>query len=293
MILSKNGRVVTHYEPDFVGQNILIAIDSSKSNSAIAVGNEYREILADYEISGAGSDEDVYNLCWETRKQIKELFKGANIVAVGIEDIITKKSDNNFKGLDIHTSRAKITAVFDNFIFSFQEYFGIMPRRINNQEWKAAVLPEEYRKRDHKKGSKDYFNDTGSKYAGRKDDVTDAVCILTYLFSLTNLKLVTKINEVMPTSISYNYGVYPATTAMPGNAKEFELNIRHTIKQNMDSMANLLGKNAVYGYAKVPLDFIPIEWIYDGSFKKVYPKGVTEVLLVIKRREYSDGSGYS
>lgn len=285
MLLSRNGSPVEMYTPEYVGQNIYIGIDSSKSNTAIVVGNEYREIIADYEINGAGNEVDVYQLCWDTRKQLKSLFSGANIQAVAIEDIITKKSDNNFKGMDVHNSRAKITAVFDNLIFTFQEYFEITPRRINNQEWKANTLPEEYRKRDHKKGSKDYFNDIGGRWSGRKDDVTDAVCILTYLYSLVNLRLITKIHEVMPTSKSYNYGIYPITMSMPTESKEFEINTKHSIRQNMDTMVEKLNQRDTYAYAQVDLEYVPIEWLYNGTFKKAYPKGVTKVLLVVKRKE--------
>lgn len=285
MDLSRNGMLVQTYESWYAGQNILIGIDSSKSNTAIVVGNEYNEILDDYEISGAGSDVNVYDLCWQTRKQLKTLFAGANIIAVGIEDIITKKKDNQYKGLDIHSSRAKITAVFDNIIFSFQEYFDITPRFINNQEWKSHTLPEEYRTRAHKKGSQDYFNDMGGRWAGRKDDVTDAVCILTYLFSITNKVVVNKIYKPTPTTKKYTYGLYPIEMAMPTGSKQFEFNNSLTFKQSMDSMVALMNKHDKYGYMRVPIEYIPIEFFYNGTLKKVYNKGVSNILIVVKIKE--------
>lgn len=284
MKLFRDGVPVVHYDTEYNQANIVIGIDSSKSNSAIVVANEYREILHDYEIDGSGSDVDVYELCWQARGELKTLFTGANILGVGIEDIITKK-ENGYKGIEIHQSRHKITAVFDNFIFLFQEYFGITPKRINNWEWKVNTLPEEYRTKEHKKGSKDYFKDKGGRWANRKDDVTDAVCICTYMCSLINLKVVTKIYEVSPTGIPYSYGIYPITMAMPQGSKEFEVNAAHTLKQNMDTMVQMMSKRDAYGYARVPLEFVPTEWIYNGTFKKSYPKGVTEVLVVVRRKE--------
>ena len=54
-------------------------------------------ISYDYEISGAGEDTDVYDLCTYTRKQLKSLFYEADILFVGIEDIITKKETKDGK----------------------------------------------------------------------------------------------------------------------------------------------------------------------------------------------------
>lgn len=284
MMLYKNGVSIQTYDSYYEGKNIIIGIDSSKTNTAIAVGNEYNEVLDDYEISGAGSGVDVYELCWETRKQLKKLFKGANILAVGIEDIITKK-ENGYKGIDIHTSRAKITAVFNNIIFSFQEYYNIMPRLINNQEWKSNVLPAEFRTRDHKKGSKDYFKHIGDKRANRTDDVTDAVCILTYVSSFVNKNVINKIYEVMPTRKKYNWGFYPIDTAMPQKSKQFEYNNKYTLTQLTETMMELMSKHDNYGYMKIPLSALSMEDIYSGKMMKSYPKMTTEVLLVVKEKE--------
>ena len=99
----------------FSGKSIMIAIDSSKSNSALIVSDTSQNILADFEFRGGGKDIDVYDLCKHTRAYLKRIFKGASIAAVGMENIITKKEDN-YHGLEIHYSRAVITAVFNNYI---------------------------------------------------------------------------------------------------------------------------------------------------------------------------------
>lgn len=143
MILSRNGKVTPCYESIYAGKKLIIGIDSSKSNTAIVTCNEFGEELDDFEISGAGSNVNVYQLAWDTRNALKVLFKGADIMAVGIENIITKKEDG-YKGIEVHQSRAKITCVFDNLIFFFQEFHGIMPILINNWDWKVSELPESF-----------------------------------------------------------------------------------------------------------------------------------------------------
>mgnify|MGYP003297521436 CR=1 FL=1 len=76
MVVHKNGNILEDFSPCYAGKNLVIAIDSSKSNSAMVVGKPDGTILDDYEISGAGANVDVYDLCADTRQFIKELFRG-------------------------------------------------------------------------------------------------------------------------------------------------------------------------------------------------------------------------
>ena len=139
MKLYRNGIEVSNYEPLYANKKIIIAIDSSKSNSGIIVGDTVGHVLDDFEISGSGAGVDVHDLCRETRAQLKNLFRGADILLVGIEDIITKK-EKGYKGIEIHQSRAKITTVWNNFIFFFDEFFDIMPVLVNNWSWKSGEI---------------------------------------------------------------------------------------------------------------------------------------------------------
>ncbi len=111
MELFKNGVPVYEYTQSYGGKNILVSIDSSKSNTAIWVWDEYGFPLDYYEISGAGASVDVYDLCWQTRIELQKLLSGANVLKVGIEDIITK-NEKGYKGLEIHQSRYKINSLF-------------------------------------------------------------------------------------------------------------------------------------------------------------------------------------
>lgn len=288
MELFRNGVPVYEYQPEYSNKNIIIAIDSSKSNSALVVGNEYGDILNDYEISGAGSDVDVYQLCWDTRKALTSLLKGANIIDVGIEDIITKRADSKKNNhLDIHQSRSKITAVFNNFIFFFQDRAGFMPRLIDNWSWKSHVLPEEYRTREHKKGSLDWFNDLGNKWAGRKDDVTDCVCIFMYMMQGKRKTVITEIKETIPTNRQYSYAIFPTTLPIPAKSKTFVMagedkDLEHYITTVVESIAD-----NQFGILSVKIDDVPLEMIYSSALKyndtMHYDRKTDTVFLVIRR----------
>ena len=284
MQLSIDGEHVSSYEPMYSGKKIVIGIDSSKSNTAITVGDSMGNVYHDHELSGAGGDVNVYDFCRDMRRELKSLFKGADILKVGIEDIITKK-EKGYRGIEIHQSRYKITAVFDNLIFLFDDYFGIMPTLVNNWAWKAAILPEEYRTKDHKKGSLDWFNAIGNRWAGRKDDVTDSVCIYYYLLKVNPVKPIYTIRETSPSNISYACSIFPDTFTMPDSAKEFIIDNTDSLEHNLAMIAEMLGKE--FGYVKVSTEMIPIDWIYSDRLKYnntvKFQRNAKEVLVVVNR----------
>ncbi len=286
MNIYKNGVQVDRYVPSYGNKKILVAIDSSKTNTAIAVGDEYGNVLDDYEISGAGKDTDVYDLCKVTRVQLKQLFEDAIILRVGIEDIITKK-EKGYKGLDVHQSRAKITAVFDNFMFLFDDYFGIRPDRINNWTWKSNVLPEEYRSKEHDKGSKDWFNDLNNRWAGRKDDVTDAVCILMYLYQSTDIKHISEIKETAPSDVPYMVALVPVSFDVSASGLEFVISNSDSLEHNLETIAGRL-KNGQVGYLIVDLSQVPVDWIYSDRLRysdhMMYDRVTRQIKILIERR---------
>lgn len=283
MILSRNGRVVPCYESIYAGKKLIIGIDSSKSNTAIVTSNEFGEELDDFEINGAGSSVNVYQLAWDMRKALRVLFKDADVMAVGIEDIITKKEDG-YKGIEVHQSRAKITCVFDNLIFFFQEYHNMMPFLINNWDWKTSELPEEYRTRDHKKGSKDWFDSMGGRWAGRKDDVTDAVCICRYTRRLCNIKPIYRIDVARAAIKEYKYAYYPVDTNLPAHSKQFEFNSSMTLIQNIETSTHEL-KGEETGYIIVPVESVPLQEMYSNKLQRKYTKVTKELMCVVKVKE--------
>ena len=282
MILSRNGRVVNDYVPTYVNKRIIIGIDSSKSNSGIIIGDEFGNMLDDYEIDGSGNDVDVYQLCYETRKAMRQLLKDAQILAVGIENIITKKNQYDGGGLDIHSSRQKITAVFDSFIFMFQDYFGIMPMLVNNQEWKAWALPEEYRKRTHKKGSQDYMNDTHGILAGRKDDVTDAYFIYQFVVAHSDIDRVRAISTPYRAGKEYRYGFYPPGHEFNSYVYKYRADANFTLFQLVETMAYFINEAGAVGTIEIPTSLVPIEQFYDGHVKGKHLPNEQTLTLAVK-----------
>lgn len=270
-----NGVSVDHYESKYVGKHIVIGIDSSKSNSALMVGDVDGNVLDDYEISGAGSDTNVYDLCRFTRRELKNLFRGSYVEFVGIEDIITKKDEskggkggwNSNKGLEIHQSRYKITAVFDNFIFYFDEFHNKMPVLIPQWSWKSTTLPPEYRTRAHKKGSKDYMQDMGWEYGNRKDDVTDVFFILMYIYQTYSFNVTRYVSDIVPTQKSYNYIILPEDVTMP-KTPLYESRNTDNFKHNIESIVERTDSG---GTALLVWDIneLPIEEIYSGRLKNI------------------------
>lgn len=144
MVVSINNSIADVIMARYSGREVTIGIDSSKTNSALAVGDETGKIIDIVELNGANdgtTEEAVLKLCMKQRQVLQSLFNGAHVSAVGIEDIITKNNGQKESGITVHMSRFKITAVFMSFIFFFQESFGVTPELINNWEWKHAVLP--------------------------------------------------------------------------------------------------------------------------------------------------------
>ena len=281
--LKKNGEFVQDYTPSYQGQHIVIAIDSSKTNSAIIVGTPKGRVLDDYEIGGSGTDVDVYDLCKYARKQLRMLFDGAKILFVGIEDIITKKQNGFSAGLEIHQSRAKITAVFNNYVFLFQDYFAIMPTFINNWAWKSTILPDAYRTKQHKKGSKDWLKSIGHEYGNRKDDVTDAFCIFMYICRTHKFKVVDNITTVCPTHKDFIYQIFPENYDMVG-AKWFNICNKESLEHNLSTVAERCAKGEVAMF-KFPIERIPIDVIYSDKLQRVgnhvFTRKDTEVAVCV------------
>ena len=289
MHISKNGEVLYANEiaPMFTGMDLTIGIDSSKSNTGIVVGDTCRNVLCDFEINGAGESVNVYDLCWWTRKTLKVILSGANVVAVGLEDIITKAEENNpgkkqVSHLDIHKNRAKITAVFDTYISFFQDNFDLTPMLINNQHWKAAILPEEYRKRKYDKGSKAYYQAIRSKWGSRSDDVTDAYCVWQYLCNVNNLTKSEKLDYPKPFKGPIDIFIDEPDREFGDRVRVFTFNKEmFDFAQLTETIASCL-KEGDIGFVKVKSDMLTPEIVYHSYYDRPVRLGLDYVGLFIR-----------
>lgn len=284
MIVSINNQPVDFIQPRYAGKEIMVAIDSSKSNSAIAIGDQNGNLIDYVEINGKNdgtSETDVLHLCQHHRQVLTKLFADSTPTIVGIENIITKDSDNKIAGISIHMSRFKITAVFMSFISFFQDTFDITPTLVNNQSWKAATLPEEFRKRDYAKGSLAYFKSINSKYQYCSDDVTDSICILEYLCQINGIEKGFKIVAPEAERYTFKHYIMSHRSNIRARHKKFLYNDSMTLEQNAVVMANALQEDE-YGLASLQINLLSVEEIYSlctGHFKNKEDY----VVLVVKR----------
>lgn len=264
-------------KPEYTGMDIIIIIDSSKTNSCMMVANKYGNVLDDYELRGFASD-NILEQCYAERQFLSVLLRGANIYIGAIEDIITKK-DN--QGMQEHESRFKITAIFMSFISYFQDTHKYTLNLINNWAWKAGTLPEEFRTMDHDKGSLDYHKFMKTKYANRKDDVTDAYQILQYVKMTFGISESIQIEgEKELTSVKYVTKLLSASTDTAGTVS-FIYNDGYFLNDVVSFMVNRLETNQI-GCCKMPINNIKADDIYkycSGTFKM----REEELLLTVRR----------
>ena len=167
---------------DYTGE-VVVAIDPSKTNCALVVGDPGGYILSIVEMSGnnwrVGPVEDTTQYCSEVKEFITKHLAGAKVVKAGLEKAITKR------GMEHHHSNMVLTEIRGAILNLFWEVYGFRNNEVevNNWSWKHAILPEGYRSQSEK-GSKRYF----SQYLNDKSyvyyfeaDVTDCLCIYKYL----------------------------------------------------------------------------------------------------------------
>ncbi len=267
----------------YSGKEISIAIDSSKSNTGITVGNKYCEPLDVFELNGTqdGTGEvDVLVLCQRQREFLHTVLAGSKPKIVGIEDIITVKGDSQGQGLKQHMSRFKITAVFMSFIFFFQDEFGITPQLVNNQTWKTVVLPKECNVKSGQKGSQLYFKSINSKYANYSDDATDSLCILKYLKVLNKIANQRYIEYAEVEKYTYDWWIAPSKVA-GSDVCRFGYNTELTKEQNMAFMANHIKSDEI-GIAIVETGLFSFDEIYKRCLG-IFAEKVDEVRLCVRR----------
>lgn len=277
MKVSVNGQQIYDCYPMYAGRVIMVAIDSSKSNSAIAVGDECGNEIGYIELNGkedGTTEEATLKLCQAERKALRILFKDAKPRYVGIENIITKVVRGRETGMTEHESRFKITAVFNSFIAFFQDEFDITPQLINNKAWKSATLPQEFCKLNIGKGSLAYFKSINSKYRFCSDDVCDAVCILKYMCMTNNVQLGYKITNVELSS--HKFHTYIVNKNYPIGKPEmlFLLNEDLTLEQNVKTISHALASSGKVGIANVKTNWLEWDDLYKycvGKFEMREP----------------------
>lgn len=296
MIVSFNKRVVpdvSSIASKYSGKSICIAIDSSKTNTAIWVMSKNYKGLDLIEFNGS-QDKDILELIKIQRRALKIILDGASILDGGIEDIITKKDEEAggkySEGLKHHHSRYVITAVFVSCITFFQDNFDYTLETISNQAWKAVILPKELNKRSVYKGSVDYIRNTYPQYitGDKDDDGADAICIGEYMKvrkGLTRESLGLDIPDEGEFVVNpCKYRLYPKDSKINKDiGVQFEYNNTLSLDMNARAIANRIKKGQL-GWSLLTIDQVDIQDIYNmcvGSFEE----NTTHLTVIVKRTE--------
>lgn len=290
--LLKNGMSLATFSSDFMGKHICIGIDSSKSDTGFVVGDCENNFLGAYEFKGGGNEVNVFTLCALIKQQLDILLEGAIIEKVGIEDIITKRQkgkDGNYAtaGLETHESRMKITAVWTRFIFYFQDR-GIDPMLINNQAWKAAILPEGYNTRTMKKGSLQYYRAIGHPYGRLNDNVTDAACILQYVWAVGKPVVFHEIKQVYQFNGKKKLGLYQMDTDFPDQTKLYSYNVKFSFMDNINTICETLEEKYLMAVTVIPIEAIPVDILCSYLRDKTYPKECETLVAKIQRERVNN-----
>ena len=262
----------------FSGQEINISLDTSKTNTGICVMDRLYRPVGVYE-AVAKHDKDVLIATMQQREYFRQIFKGAIVKDVGIEDIITTSRDKD--GKDYHHSRFVITAVFMSFINLFQDSFGITPQLISNSTWKAVVLPEELNKKGVYKGSVPYIKTKYPQWiVGTKDDdICDAICIGEFMRIKAGVKEETMAiilpSEREPKKTDFKYAIFNESTKTKAERTvEFLDDTSKSFEDLLTLISNRITRDQL-GVVVRHVNAIPIKMLYGkvrGNFDEITEK---------------------
>ena len=271
----ENGRAITSFSSPYTGKDVTVAIDASKTNTAIVVGDTRFEVLDFYEISAPGSENNIWDVVDAQREALRTILKGATVHVAGIEDIITKGN----AGMNEHHTRMVLTTIWTGLILVLRDEFNCKPLLVNNMTWKSAVLPEPYNSRRYDKGSLEYHKHINSRYAHCTDDVTDAVSILEYLKIQNKDKISIPIAAPVSVNKQFDYILCDLATAIPHNACRFTYNPSLPFNQNVDFMAYTLKEQI--GVVEIPIEQIPLNIVAAKMYGEVKGR-VSSLRVVVK-----------
>ncbi len=281
-----NHMSVARVEPMFTDQVIDIAVDPSKSHTGIVIATADDSRKVAIECLAGGSNVDVFEACAEIHIFMNTLLKGSTIRLAGVEDPITKDSyrvkDKNGKtvrinpGMETHENRLKLSAVFTTFMNVLRLNANHEIIRVNNNEWKASVLPAEFRTRDVGKGSNIWLPQVEPGFAGYDDNVTDAGCILLYLRKEYKAEKIVCKKQITGVELSLYKHDFVITDNCMSEYPRFVYNSMLKFEENLAYVSNRV--KGGLGIIEIPVSEIPVSVIYTERFR---PKKVDSDVFAV------------
>jgi len=269
-----NHQQVTKAEPMFVGQTIDVAVDPSKAHSGVVIATADDSRKVAIECLAGGGNVDVFEACAEIHEFFATLLHGSIIRLAGVEDPITKSYDVVNKqgkrvrvnpGMETHENRLKLSAIFTTYmnVLRLMAHHEIM--RVNNEAWKKAILPPEFRKREVGKGSNLWLPTIEPGYTGYDDNITDAGCILLYLRQATKAEKVIckrKVEAVELSLCQYSFAVYDYADY---HRPVYVYNTMLSFKDNVVYVANR--SQGDVSVLELSVHDLPVDILYTDKFR--------------------------
>lgn len=276
--------VNSYIEPLICDRPVLIAIDQSKTNTAVIVGTLDNTIIDIMEFSG--NDPEFYDKAGDTTVFCRELsyyleYRLSKLRIVNFYQeapIGPKKWHKNTEdksGYSHYKSQMVLTQIRGCLLELGLKMTGRPSIEVVNTDWKGRILPDGYRGRDEK-GSHRYLREINMTWWSYTDDVTDAVCIYMYaLWHERNKGLIICSDIEKPL---YKYQCYMTDRIfVPDKARAF----RAEKGLSCDSIASYYtNRTSDVGAVKLDLNTLTLE---DISKYAKFMTTHSEPYLVIKR----------
>ena len=260
---------------------IVVAIDPSKTNCAMVIGDPGGQVISIVEMSGnnwkQGPVQDTTEYCADIKSFVDKYIGDTPVLRIGLEQAITKK------GMMHHQSSMVLTEVRGALLNLFYEKYRMHKEdvEVNNWTWKHAILPEGYRSQSEK-GSVRYFwqylNDpTYLSYF--EDDVTDALCIYKYLILGTKDTYTIACQKTEKPLKKFQFSIMP-DWADGLELRKFEYNPSFSVKDNAIYFAN---RSTTGGIAKIDVSRLSIEDIYENAngFDNMPETGEVRLVVIL------------
>lgn len=255
-------------QPLQYGGDVIVAIDPSKTNMAMAIGDPWGVVLSYVEMSGKGCDTTEY--CTDFMEFITQFLSLTHPIVMGEEQAVS------YKGMQYHVSQMVLTEIRANLLQMIKTRFSLTPIEINNWTWKHAILPEGYRGQKEK-GSLRYLEKFG--FTGVTDDVTDAICMYLFLHRNQPKRAEPFCDRKEPCALPYQLYIYSNDIGVAKELWTHKYNPKFSLEDNANFYVNRTTGN---GYLDVPASALTLDEIYG---RQCCAKTPTENLRVVVVRK--------
>lgn len=253
----------TYIDPLVFKKPVIVAIDQSKTNTAIVIGSKDKEIY--YIAECSGNDKEFYEVagnttefCEELDSFLTKLLARGNLVGFWQEEPILKKPNwkksKRSNGYDFYKSQMVLTEIRGCLLQTAVKLTGRPSTEVGNMDWKGGILPDGYRGHSEK-GSYRFMCDVDPKWVNWTDDVTDALCIYLYAVKTCNSSQNIICTDIEKAEYDYSFSIVDQS-AVPENALSFVASNKLSCR---DNAVYFINRSSRIGSSKLNVDTLNLE----------------------------------